>query len=191
MPTTVAVVDLEKVFQQSTHIPLYAQEWENGEELKNIKTDIENLRKTLSNYKASIGNAPMTYEDWEWGDIDYDAVRERSSYGSSYGFSSFAFGGYPRKKVTVWKPTAEAKQISAYEQSIRDKENSINVRREAAAQNNTVRVRNEINEILKQYIAKKGIDLVLDAHHTTVLFMTDAVEITDEILAIHEGKVKI
>lgn len=79
--TKVAVVNLEKIVQRSTRNTRYLQEWEKSDEMKALQAELAKRKKDLSDYRTSIGNAPLytqveRIQFWRLGgeEVDGDAV---------------------------------------------------------------------------------------------------------------------
>jgi Skp family chaperone for outer membrane proteins len=180
MATTVAVVDFEKIVRDSKRNAQYTQEWENGEEMKGLQAELENRRKALADYRASIGNAALYTEHQETRNID-----------GLFGGSSFGYGfGYKPEPRTITQTirtnTAEGNRVAELERAISDWEGHLQNCRNGRAAINAPRIRNEVKDLVRTYATQQGIDLVL-FQLETVFYMSDAADITPEILAIYDA----
>lgn len=83
--------------------------------------------------------------------------------------------------------TAEGNRVEELEAAIEAQEQYIiDCRNNRSSSSNVERIRNEVRDLLKVYAAKQSIDLVL-YHSDTVFYMTDEVDITDEVLAYYDA----
>lgn len=174
MTTTVAVVDLEKIVRESSHNARYTQEWEQRDEMKSFQASLEKHRKNLDDYRKSIGNTPLYTEE------EKDAPR-------SWSYSSFGGRTPSTPKITVQVKTEAGKRVAELERVVSDYESYIEDRRNERTAINAPRIRNEVRQMLGDYAKSQGIDLVL-FYSDTVFYMTDAVDITPEVLALYDSE---
>lgn len=172
MTTTVAVVDLEKVVRESSRNARYTQEWEQGDEMKSLQDWLEKHRKNLDDYRKSIGDTPLTTKK----KADETVLNPYSGLGHNP-FGSLAL---PVNTEAGNRVAELERRLSGHESYIRDCRNG----RTAI---NTSRIRNEVRQLLSDYAKSQGIDLVL-FYSDTVFYMTDAVDITPEVLALYDSE---
>lgn len=166
MATTVAVVDLEKIVRESIRNAQYTQEWEQGDEMKSLQASLETHRKNLDDYRKSIGDTPL-----------YTETRETS------------WNTWARREIThtIRHNTEAGNKVAELERVLSDHKSHIADCRNGRAAINKPRIRNEVRQLLGDYAKSQGIDLVL-FYSDTVFYMTDAVDITPEVLALYDSE---
>lgn len=168
MATTVAVVDLEKIVRESSHNARYTQEWEQGDEMKSLQDRLQKHRKNLDDYRKSIGDTPLY--------IEMEDSRKVYSRLSHQWITS-------NTRIT----TDEGYKVEELEGRLSDHESYIRDCRNGRTAINAPRIRNEVRQLLSDYAKSEGVDLVL-FYSDTVFYMTDAVDITPEVLALYDSE---